>query len=453
MTFAMLWVMASILLLGALVLGACGMRARADWMTFCGFVWPAGCLVLGLGLWLAVIGGVEPQYWLWLPLPIGGVVLACSSLSAAAPSLDPAPRTSLFLRLVLAFAVVVFALHFAAAAAFPCLLGDEANLWAAKAKSLYLDWYRSEFVLAQTYTPHPDSPLLNPLLQAFVYAGNGEVVHIGNRWPIQLCALSLVFAVAAAVKRRAGCGVAALLVLPLVLEPEFRHMSSTAYADGMVGLGLVLLIDGFLREQESPHRSHRAMAAIGCAFALWSKNEASLYVALAVAGYVGAVVLGRVARPKISVAHLWLLLPLAVAVGQFAWNRWFSLHNDLFGKGGPEGSVPELFVAQFGDRALPVLLAAGELLLDPRRLHVVLVVPFVAALVAWRTVATRALLVPTFVIVTAVVVLHLIYIGSYLVLWFHLQTSHRRVLFQLVPAALVWTAALVREARANDLAA
>ena len=83
----------------------------------------------------------------------------------------------------------------------------------------------------------------------------------------------------------------------------------------------------------------------------------------------------------------------------------------------------------------------------------VLVVPFVAALVAWRTVATRALLVPTFVIVAAVVVLHLIYIGSYLVLWFHLQTSHRRVLFQLVPAALVWTAALVREARANDLAA
>jgi hypothetical protein len=41
----------------------------------------------------------------------------------------------------------------------------------------------------------------------------------------------------------------------------------------------------------------------------------------------------------------------------------------------------------------------------------------------------------------------LIYIGSYLVLSFHLATSQLRVLYQLTPMALVWVAATARELR------
>jgi len=41
---------------------------------------------------------------------------------------------------------------------------------------------------------------------------------------------------------------------------------------------------------------------------------------------------------------------------------------------------------------------------------------------------------------------HAVYVGSFLELKFHLDTSYRRVLFQLVPAALVWFGALLQGA-------
>ena len=52
---------------------------------------------------------------------------------------------------------------------------------------------------------------------------------------------------------------------------------------------------------------------------------------------------------------------------------------------------------------------------------------------------------PTLALIGGVLGLHLVYVGSWLDVEFHLRTSHERVLFQLVPAALLWCVALARE--------
>ena len=60
---------------------------------------------------------------------------------------------------------------------------------------------------------------------------------------------------------------------------------------------------------------------------------------------------------------------------------------------------------------------------------------------SWRTVGP-VLRVPGLALLLALAGVHLVYIGSFLELEFHLATSYTRVLFQLLPAALSWLAAL-----------
>jgi len=86
-------------------------------------------------------------------------------------------------------------------------------------------------------------------------------------------------------------------------------------------------------------------------------------------------------------------------------------------------------------------------LFNPKRLHFALALPLLTLLFLRRAALSRALFAPTLMLFGAVVALHLIYIGSYLVLSFHLATSQLRVMFQLVPSALVWAAATARVVR------
>ncbi len=447
MTLQLAWALLAPLALGAAFLRVLRVRMRDDLLSWLAWAWPCGCFVLAASLWIAVVLSVPSSAWFVVPLPALAALWFAGSRVVDVELPAAAPRIEWPLRIVLAVVVVLFCAHFAIASSFPCLLGDEANLWATKAKSLLLDWPRGEFVVAQQFTPHPDYPLLNPLLQAWIYAASGGVVHFESRWLVLLCGLCVPFAVAAGVRRCAGDRWAAAAALAIALEPEWHHMTTTSHADGMVGLGLVIGLDAWLREHDAPRRAHRAMVAMGCAFALWSKNEASLYLAIACAAFGAAVVIRRRALPRVDARTAWIALPFALFACQFAWNRWFGLSNDLFGKGGTGGSVPELFVAQFSERAIPVLDAMKSALFNPKRLHFALALPLLALLFLRRAALSRALFAPTLMLFGAVVALHLIYIGSYLVLSFHLATSQLRVLFQLVPAALVWAAATARAVR------
>jgi hypothetical protein len=360
------------------------------------------------------------------------------------------PRGRPAFAVVLGLGALYGLLQCTAGASRPCVEGDEANLWALKAKSLLVDWYGGDFVEAQHWNVHPDYPLLDPLLQAWVHSQAGEILHFENRLPIQLCVLALWFAVASALRARANGWIAGGLLLLLPCAKSFGWLCRAAYADGLVALGLVVALDGFLRSRERGERRWAWLAALGGAFALWAKNEAMLYVAaVAAAGAVGWVVhwrrAGRPARGTLCV----LLVPSAVVVAQALWNRSLGLQNDLLGANPTGKTMATLFVEQFAARMPVVAGRAFDLIAGIRREYGVFLVLLLAPICWPRSALGARLIVPTLALLAGVVGLHLVYVGSWLDLEFHLLTSHERVLFQLVPATVVWCGALVREVAGN----
>ncbi|HEU4417484.1 MAG TPA: hypothetical protein VFT55_01020, partial [Planctomycetota bacterium] len=107
-------------------------------------------------------------------------------------------------------------------------------------------------------------------------------------------------------------------------------------------------------------------------------------------------------------------------------------------------SFRELFVAQFGDRIGPVLGEGAGLLVRWDRAHGVLLLVLLAPLLWPRVAIARPLGIVTLALLGAVLGTHLVYVGSWLELRYHLTTSHARVLFQLVPVSLLWFAAVYR---------
>ena len=356
-------------------------------------------------------------------------------------------RNRLRIQTAFAFACAVYCVfHFVAAAARPSVEGDEGNIWSLKAKSLLVDWYGGDFAAAQVWNLHPDYPLLNPLLQAWVHSQAGEILQFENRLLVHLCVLGLWLALCVALRRRVGGWLAALLALTVLLAPRFFWLCRPSFADGMVALGAVLAIDGWLRYRDSGRPAWLRLAALGAALALWSKNEAALYAASVAIAAALAVVLRRARlRPPSAAAAGALLIPLGVVTAQVLWNRQFALRNDLFGDNPTGKSVTTLFVEQFQERAWVVGGRALWLISNVAREFGVLLVVFTAPLIWPRIALGKRLFVPTLALIGSAVGLHLVYVGSHLDLDQHLATSHERVLHQLVPVALVWFAALVGE--------
>lgn len=445
----LLWVLAAPFVLGIFTLRGCGLRFGDDRLGFVAWIWPAGCLALGASLFLFVVCQVEP--WLWWIAPLFAA-LATGLLAArvrGAPQAGelrvPRPRLHVgFLLLVLALAAWCL-VHIVAGASRPLIDGDEGNIWSLKAKSLIVDYYRGEFAAAQQWNLHPDYPLLNPLLQAWVHSQFGQIEHFASRFLVQGCVLSLLLATAAALRARLSGLHAGLLLLLLPFSAKFEQMLFTAYADGMVALGMVLVVDGCLRWRVEKRAAWLWLAALGAAFATWSKNEATLYLLAAAFAVVVHMVVHRPARKGIvSTALLCIVPPLAVVVAQALWNRRFGLRSDLLGANPTGKTLTELVVQQFAERA-PAIgeRAASTMLLSPEP-HAIFLVLLLAPLL-WRRATFSSELLPFWIgLVAAVVGMHLVYVGSFLPLQFHLDTSYLRVLFQLVPAAMVWCAALAQ---------
>lgn len=440
------------LALGAGLLRACGVRWRDDRLAFLAWTWPFGAFGLAVVMLGCLLGGLHPAHW-----PVAATVAAAIAAllarrrivadgpNAAAAPCGTRPAAWWFWCVVIAGCVLLAGAAIATASE-PCLLGDEGSLWAMKAKAFAWDWFHGDFVHAQNLSTHADYPPLNPLLQAWAHALSGGLTLFENRVPIQLCTLSCWLALAAALRRHAPAWLAALLLVVLLADPA-QAGALPADADTLVALGLLMATDAWLRADAEGDRGHRAILAMGLAFALWSKNEATLYFALALAAGGAGALLSRRARTRASARpHTppwWLVLPMAVVGWQQVWNRWFQFHNDLAG-GNPLGrSFADLFVAQFADRIGPVLAAGTRLLTRVDQPHGVLLLVFLLPLLAPRAALSRPLGVITVSLLGSVVALHLVYIGSWLDLEFHLVTSHLRVLLQLVPASLVWCVALL----------
>lgn len=424
------------LLLGLCAARALGLRLRDDPLAFPAQVWLLGCLLLGVAAQGLVVLGVAPSWWWVGPLAVALVALGCGRRRDPP---RPAVRVGWPMALVTLAGVVFAGISAAAAMARPCLEGDEGNIWSLKAKSLLVDW-PDRFAAAQVHNLHPDYPQLNPLLQAFTYAATGvpEFDLFANRWPVQIADLLLFVAVAAALRSRLPFLAAAPLALLVLGEPVFHELCRTAYADGMVALGLVVALDGWLRWRSEGDPRGLRLAGVGLAFALWSKNETMLYLGcLLVAALVAWPFRSPTSPPPDRRAWRWLAPAAAVVGGTSLWNRWFGMKSDLFGANPTGKSLFTLLVEQAGERTGPMLLEAGAAVTSLQHAHVGFAALAVVAVVRLRHWLGTPLALPTLAVLGAWVGLHVVYVGSFLPLRFHLDTSYLRVTFQLLPAALV----------------
>lgn len=441
------WLLGSPLLLGLFVLRACGIRPSDDRVACLGWAWMLGCLALGLLLFAWLHLGVPAWLW-WTAIPFGVIA---TGLLAAQPRLRPVagcPVPRPFDPWFAGFVVVGLAfcmLQVGAGMSWPCIEGDEGNIWSLKAKSLLLDPLSSGFAEAQRHNLHPDYPMLNPFLQAWVNAGRDPLLHFENRLLVQCCGIALFLALAGALRSRLPGWLAGLLSLVVLLEPQFTAQCRLAYADGMVALGMLVAWDAWLRGREQGRLGWRWLAAAGLAFALWSKNEAMMYAAAS----FGGLLLGALIHPPAAwLPHLrgiaCLALPALVVALQAWFNSIHGLQNDLLGANPTGRTLTELVVAQFDERAPVVAMRGAEQAFSLRAAHGVFALLLLAPIVLPLRCFARELAALTLMLLASLAGVHLVYVGSFLDLEFHLSTSHDRVLFHLVPLAVLWFACLAR---------
>lgn len=441
------------LLLGVPAVRLLGLGWRTDRIGFPAWCWLAGCLVLAAVLRLCRESGL-PHGWWWAPPLLVALALEMIRRRRPIPAAAAAPPPGLGFSTFVVFGALLCAWFALAGMDRPCIEGDEGNIWSLKAKSLLVDWGEG-FGPAQEHNLHPDYPQLNPWLQTWVYALTGvpDFVQFENRWLVQLCSVALFVATAAALRRCVRAPVAAVLAALVLLEPEFQTLCRTAYADGMVALGLVVATDCFLRWRAGGPRGLLWLAGLGLAFALWSKNETMLY--LASAG--GAAIVTRLwcapLRGGFGARNLLPLAPaLLVAANTRLFNARFGLQSDLFGANRSEHAgktMFELMGEQWRERVPALLGEAWRAVASLDHIHAVFGLLALAIALAPRVALGRELAVLVLAICGAFVGLHVIYAGSYLPLRMHLDTSHLRVLFQLVPATLVVLAACWRAVAAG----
>ena len=432
--------------LGVLGMRALGLRWRDDRLGFCAWAWLLGCLLLGLGVQLALELHLPPGWWWTAPLVLAGLVgLLGSRVTAASPLASPSHTIGRGYTVFVLLGVALALLFVAAGMDRPCIEGDEGNIWSLKAKSLLVD-YPTGFAAAQVHNLHPDYPQLDPLLQTWVYALTGvpDFVQFENRWPIQLCDVALLLAVAAALRRRLAPLPAVTLLVLVALEPEFLRLCRTAYADGMVALGLVVAHDGYLRWRQDGSRAYAWLAGLGLAFALWSKNESMLY--LASLGGAAALTLPWRRPRRLALRGAMPLLPAAVVVAfTTLWNRGFGLPSDLFGANPTGKSMFALMAEQWPERVPAMFAEAMTTVFAIDHSHAVLALLPLAIVAAPRLVLGSHFAIPALALVFGVVGIHVVYVGSFLPLRFHLDTSYLRVLFQLLPAGVVLLGAIGAE--------
>ncbi|MBK6938594.1 MAG: glycosyltransferase family 39 protein [Planctomycetes bacterium] len=430
---------------------------RGDRLFVLAFAQLAGTLALALLEFAWLAARLDVAAFRFVPLPVAAIAWFATRRAIArsgdeAP-LDPSshgPGASRAARVTLAIAVTlacVFVAHFALAGSETLvMIGDEANIWAGKAKAIWVEngfnaglgeRLRSDFTLQ-----HQDYPLLNPLLQVFTFANAGGIVHVGNRIPIFACVVALVLLVASSVRRAAGSWAAAIAVLLVAGCHGIVEECENAAADGLVALGLLAVLECAARAR-SDVRWWRGVG-IALAFLAWSKNEGTMLAVCAVVALgLDAATRGplrgalRVAATAIPAAALVLL--------QWGFNFAAGVRNDLIGN--PDAPpFLERVVAQAWDHAPKVARAAYERgVLDPLQTNWIVLAFVVLALflprIAWRHARTA-----TIALALGMLGFVVVYLGTSRDIDWHLRWSIDRILFQLTPACALAAATIARGA-------
>lgn len=395
--------------------------------------------------------------WLALGQPVPGVVLPAAAAatglwlvhraarrSGDAAPLEPRPRASWTAALPVVLPVLVLAtllLHDALRTNVePVRFGDEAQIWAAKAKVLFAAPSLDLDFALHTFVQHADYPLFDPLVQVLTFASAGRVLHFENRLPIQCFGVALLLLLSAATTRRAHPLLAAL-VLILFSGSQFAAGTTTIYADVMLAMATLAATESLLRLRETGERIWWRLACIAFAAMLSTKNEGSLLL-LAVAGpFVVCWCLDRRRGRSSALAPrdlAWLLVPAAAIVLHRGWNAWFGLQNDLTQADADGLGLFGRLLHNAAARGPDVLAYHGRLLIDPEA-HRLLPLLFAAALVVrslvdrprWR--APELLLGA--IVACAIVGYVLVFIGTSADLKWHMDTAAARTMQHTVAIA------------------
>lgn len=438
-------------LLGVAVLRA--VRGRSS--SGCCLAFPAHAWIVGSLAWAALIlvavvfgaGALVPAsttFGLGVVL-VAAVRWARSSHEAGADRAEERARRGgapgledLAAALILALLLGVTADRMVRASDVPVTDRDEAFLWGIKAKVLFSATQSAvpfRDLLDRQPVAHADYPPLNPLLQVGAHLLAGEILHVWHRLPAQTATLALVLVLAAELRRAVRPLLAAALLTSVVATPMFRESVAFASADHMVALGLLVAVAGWLRlRDDADGIAPEALLAGGALLAVAAKNEGTMLLTLLSPFALVSTAPDR--RVRVLGA---LALPWAVVAGLRISNAVLGLHNDL------TTGLFERLVSEAPGRVPRVAGAlASELATNPAFAPVVGV--GIVALLASRRIPGDPARAVAGLLLAALTVHGVIYASTPHDLEWHLATSLRRVLFQLLPTAALGTALAVARA-------
>ncbi len=438
-------------LLGAAAAAAFGIRPRDDALLWAAWCWALGApatAVLVLLPWCLGLGprpGVGPGWTAGAALALAAV-LAWKARGRGGGASPPGPwarasrlERGLF-RLVLALCATVVLDRMLVAASQALSLGDEAHIWAGKAKAMYFAGGPGEGLsglVRRGFVVHADYPLLNPLLHLWAFAVSGRVVHVENRLCIQLFTLAALLALAAGLRRRVRPAVAAGLLLLVVSTAPFGQVlagyGGGGSADGMVVAGATLALDAWLRHRDGEGERWLLLWGLGLALCAWSKNDGQL---IAVA-FAAAAALSPVPKRRLALA----LLPCAAAaLLTWGFNAAHGFENDLLHKGG----MPfwERAVRLFGERAGAVAgYFARTVFLRSENSRLLWIAAVLLCAASPRRILGERLRTPALFLALVLAGYAVVFIGTPLPLDSHLLSAGARVCFHVLPAAALWLAA------------
>ena len=408
--------------------------------------------------WLAA--GKPVAGW-WLPAAAAAAGLAAWWWGRARTAPARRARSDRVIAAVTAGLVVLLLERASAASLHAILLGDEANIWSAKARLLWTSDFGTW--LAADYARHADYPMFDPLVQTLAFASAGQELFWENRLPMLGFAIALVLLLADVLERLLPRGLAVVLLLAFATS-AFLAYAPTAMADVLLAFGLFAASDALRRWQATGEPVWWRLACVGGAAMLATKNEgAMLLVAVVVAGGVARLVAREPVLRPLRQAWGWLALPAAT----FAAGAWFNAHyalaNDLT-SATPDGRGLLARIAHWWpERTLPVLQYYAGLFADGAATRWLLPAMLLAPLAAGRRAFAAARAWPWFTVVVAIAGYMAVFVGTTADqggpdgpargLQWHLATAADRTLLHVLPLAVMALALqLARSAPATSSA-
>jgi hypothetical protein len=448
-------------LFGAGLLRAQGVVPRTDPLGFWGWAWLQGsagvAVVLSAWLWLAL--PLEARWLAPVLLVLAGLAFA---LGRRVRPVEPAARASApaweqwCFGLVLVLLLVSTVDRMLLASADVLVSSDETRIWAAKARILFhAGGFGADF-LAAMRTPeviaHPDYPPLNPLLQVWVHAHAGELVHVESRLPIQAFALAGILVAASALRRRARPLVAALFLV--CIGTLGRFFTYQVFSDALVAIALFACWDLWQRHQEDG--APVWLRVLGCTapVLVWAKNEGTLLVLVFALALLAAALAGRARLPGRR-ALAWTAPLLASVLYLRAFNWHFGLANDLLQGTAEAPDVDgvqdgpgflELALAHAGENARPIVTSFASLIASAEQTRYLVLAFLVLLMADPRGALARGRATFTLGILVALLGYMAVYLGTHWDVEVHLKHSAHRLVYQLTPAAGLWVLLFVVEA-------